>query len=106
MRKLLIVFFVFVSPNLFSQAAAENYPVDSASVVHPGVPKGQLLHFTFTKSKIFPGTSRDYWLYVPAQYNPKTPACVYISQDGIPGKAEIIFDNLIASHEMPITIGV
>ena len=28
------------------------------------------------ESKIFPGTERDYWIYVPAQYDPSTPACV------------------------------
>ena len=57
-------------------------------------------------SKIFPGTGRDYWIYVPAQYDPAHPACVYINQDGIQWNAPIVFDNLIFRKEMPVTIGI
>ena len=31
---------------------------------------------------IFEGTERHYWVYVPAQYDGKTPACVMVFQDG------------------------
>ena len=62
---------------------SESYPLDSASVEHPGIPKGELLKFTFSKSTVYPGTTRDYWIYIPAQYNPSKPACVYINQDGV-----------------------
>jgi sugar lactone lactonase YvrE len=91
---------------LFAQNPAENYPVDSASVVQPGVPKGEVLKFTFDHSTIFPGTWREYWIYIPAQYNPGKPACVYINQDGIQWNAPVVFDNLIHRKEMPVTIGV
>ena len=91
---------------LFAQQPAEKYPVDSASVEHPGVPKGEILKFTFDQSKIFPGTWREYWVYVPAQYKPDKPACVYVNQDGIQWKAPTVFDNLIHKNEMPVTIGV
>lgn len=91
---------------LFAQTPAENYPVDSASVVHPGVPKGEVLKFTFDHSTIFPGTWREYWIYVPAQYRPDQPACVYVNQDGIQWNAPTVFDNLIYRKEMPVTIGV
>ncbi len=91
---------------MFAQAPALKYTVDSASVVQPGVPKGEVIKFTFRNSTIFPGTTRDYWIYIPAQYRPETPACVYINQDGIQWKAPTVFDNLIARHEMPVTIGV
>jgi gluconolactonase len=90
----------------FAQAPAEKYPVDSASTEQPGVPKGELLKFTFSSSHIFPGTWREYWVYIPAQYRPETPACVYVNQDGIQWKAPVVFDNLIYRKEMPITIGV
>ena len=43
---------------------------------------------------------------MPAQYRPDQPACVYINQDGIQWKAPTVFDNLIHSKEMPVTIGV
>ena len=32
----------------------------------PGVPKGAVTQY-HTRSSIFPGTLRDYWVYVPAQ---------------------------------------
>lgn len=101
-------FFVFcISINiLLAQAPEENYPVDPASEEQPGVPKGEVLKFTFDQSKIFPGTWREFWIYVPAQYKPDKPACVYINQDGIQWKAPVVFDNLIHKGEMPVTIGV
>ena len=70
------------------------------------VPKGEVLKFSFDASKIFPGTVRDYWVYVPRQYDPAKPACVHVNQDGIQFNAPEVFDQLIHSGEMPITIGV
>jgi gluconolactonase len=87
-------------------APVEKYPVDSASVEHAGVPKGELVKCSFDHSAIFPATHRDYWIYIPAQYKPDHPACVYVNQDGIQWKAPTVFDNLINSGEMPVTIGV
>lgn len=78
----------------------------SASSPDSEVPKGEVLQFSFDQSNIFPGTYRDYWVYVPAQYTPDQPACVYINQDGIQWQAPEVFDNLIHSKEMPVTIGV
>lgn len=106
MKKVLLFVSVFSHALLFAQAPAEKYPVDSASVEHAGVPKGEVLKFTFNQSKIFPGTWRECWVYVPAQYRADRPACVYVNQDGIQWKAPTVFDNLIHSKEMPITIGV
>jgi sugar lactone lactonase YvrE/enterochelin esterase-like enzyme len=104
------IFFIFAALiqccPVFAQAPAEQYPVDSASVEHAGVPKGEILKFTFDHSKIFPGTWREYWVYIPAQYKPDQPACVYVNQDGIQWKAPVVFDNLISKKEMPVTIGV
>lgn len=54
-----------------------------ASVRGDDVPKGEVHKFAFDQSKIFPGTVRDYWVYVPRQYDGKTPACLYVNQDGI-----------------------
>lgn len=65
------------------------------------------------KQQIYPGTVRDYWVYVPAQYDGKTPACVMVFQDGRsyvdkkgPFRVPIVFDNLIHKGEMPVTIGI
>lgn len=70
------------------------------------VPKGEVLKFSFSKSTVFPGTNRDYWVYIPRQYDGKTPACVYVNQDGVQYKAPEVFDKLIHNKEMPITIGI
>src|SRR5262245_30125805 len=70
------------------------------------VPKGEVTKYSFDKSKIFPGTVRDYWVYVPKQYDPAKPACVYVGQDGVGFKAPEAFDKLIAAKEMPVTIGI
>jgi len=84
----------------------DNYPLGPDSRPQAGVPKGELLKFTFDKSKIFPGTTREYSVYVPAQYQPDKPACVFICQDGDRYGAPTVFDNLINKKEMPITIGI
>lgn len=80
---------------------------------HDGVPKGKVEKQPAWESKIFPGTTRDWWIYVPAQYDPNTPANVMIFQDGggpIGEKgdmrAPVVFDNLIHKKLMPVTIGI
>jgi gluconolactonase len=72
----------------------------------PSVPKGEVTKHSFAESKVFPGTVRDYWVYVPKQYDPAKPACVWVNQDGIQFNAPMVFDQLIHAKEMPVTIGV
>ena len=98
--------------------AADEYPLGPDSQRQPGVPRGVVTHYTWTsprltQSSTFPGTVRDYWIYVPAQYKADQPACVMVFQDGQSfmkedGRARIpiVFDNLIGKHEMPVTIGI
>jgi len=90
---------------IFSQTT-DNYQPGPDSKTQPGVPKGEIIKLSFEKSKIFPDTVRDYWIYIPAQYNPDKPACVFVCQDGIRWEAPTVFDNLIFKNEIPITIGV
>jgi gluconolactonase len=106
MKKLLFISSLFLSLILSAQQNTETYPVDSASIEHAGIPKGEIIKFSFSQSKIFPGTTREVSVYVPAQYKPDKPACVYVNQDGIQWKAPTVFDNLIYKKEMPITIGI
>ncbi|SKB48203.1 SMP-30/gluconolactonase/LRE family protein [Dyadobacter psychrophilus] len=105
LRTLIFVFCISIK-TLHAQAPTENYPEDPASEEQAGVPKGEVLKFTFDQSKVFPGTWREYWVYIPAQYKADKPACVYINQDGVQWKAPVVFDNLIHKGEMPVTIGV
>src|SRR6478609_9592337 len=86
--------------------AADDYAPHPDSLVQPGVPQGELLKLTFADSKIFPGTTRNVTIYVPKQYDPAKPACVYVNQDGVQNNAPVVFDNLIARGEMPVTVGV
>ncbi len=106
---LTLVFSLFIAAAAFAQPPAqpqENYPPHPDSQEQPGVPKGEVLKFTYDKSKIFPGTWREYWVYIPKQYSPDKPACVYVNQDGVQWNAPVVFDNLINKKEIPVTIGV
>jgi enterochelin esterase family protein len=87
-----------------------NYGPDSTP--RDGVPKGAVTKAEW-KSKVFADTVRDYWVYVPAQYDPKTPACVMVFQDGgsyVNEKGDfrvpVVLDNLIARGELPVIIGI
>jgi gluconolactonase len=84
----------------------DNYPPGPDSKPQPGVPKGEILKFTFDKSKIFPGTTREYSVDVPAQYKADKAANVFVCQDGIRYEVPTVFDNLINKKEMPVTIGI
>ena len=106
MKQLFFFVYLLAQTNLFAQPGAIKYDIDSASVEHTGVPKGEMIKFIYNQSKIFPGTSRECWVYVPAQYKADKPACVYVNQDGIQWKAPTVFDNLIYKNEMPVTVGV
>ena len=75
------------------------------------VPHGKMsakLQFT---SKIFDGMVCDYWIYVPAGYDPQTPAALMIWQDGHgfvdrDGGSHLanVIDNLIAQKKIPVMI--
>ena len=62
-------------------APAQDYKLGPDSERQPGVPAGKVMKHSWT-SKIFPGTTRDYWVYVPAQYTADKPAAVIVMQDG------------------------
>lgn len=106
MKALSLLCLCYFFPLILLAQSTESYPVHPDSQPQEGVPKGEVLKFTFESSRIFPGTWREYWVYIPAQYQPSQPACVYINQDGIQWQAPAVFDNLIHKKEMPVTIGV
>ena len=102
----------FVSSSVsFAQSKQEKYPVHPDSVRQDGVPQGKVEGpFDFNDSKIYPGTIRKYWVYVPDQYDKAKPACLMVVQDGF-GRARgwklpTVMDNLIHRKEMPVTIGI
>jgi enterochelin esterase-like enzyme len=93
------------------------YRLGPDSEPHPGVPAGKVVGPTTLPSNVYPNTARNYWVYVPAQYdqgeNKGKPACLMVFQDGhafvnLKGDYRIpyVFDNLIYRREMPVTIAV
>ena len=89
-------------------AQEESYPVHPDAEKRDGVPAGEIRRGIFKDSAIFPGTTRDYAVYVPAQYDGKKPAALMAFQDGISylKTVPIALDNLIHAGDMPITIGL
>ncbi len=92
--------------------AQEAYKFGPDSQRKPNVPQGKVTQHTWT-SRIYPGSVRDYWVYVPAQYRPDKPACVMVFQDGSGfvrddghSRVPIVFDNLIQEGSMPVTIAI
>jgi gluconolactonase len=77
-----------------------------ASTTEPIVRKGEVTKYVFDHSRIFPGTVRNYWVYVPAEYDPNKPACLFVDQDSIQFNIPAVFDRLIASGKIPVTIAV
>ena len=78
-----------------------------------GVPKGELKGPFEFHSKVFAGTVRRYWIYVPARYKAASPAALLVFQDGQratnpEGSLRVpqVMENLMASGEMPVTIGL
>jgi enterochelin esterase family protein len=93
--------------------AADDYTLGHDSQRQDGVPKGRIEKFAWNDSKTYPGTERDCWVYIPSQYDGKSPACVMVFQDGGGYQSEtgawrvpVVFDNLIHKKEMPVTIGI
>ena len=86
----------------------EVYETHPDSRERPGVPKGSVKQMPAWESQIFAGTKRDWWVYVPAQYKADAPAAVMVFQDGAGAKdfVPVVFDNLIAKGDMPVTVGV
>jgi enterochelin esterase-like enzyme len=109
LKKLLSFLAALAAPALGQDG---EYTLGPDSERQEGVPRGTVTRHTWT-SRIFPGTVRSYWVYVPAQYDPARPACVMVFQDGgwyvdekRDFRAPIVFDNLIHKGEMPVTVGI
>lgn len=96
---------------VYSKPESEPYELGEESKKREDVPEGTITKYHLTDSVVFPGTVRDYWVYVPKQYDPASPAGLIIFQDG--GlylfdmmQANIVLDNLIHANEIPVIIAV
>jgi sugar lactone lactonase YvrE/enterochelin esterase-like enzyme len=81
-------------------------PLGPDSQAQPGTPTGQVVKGEFADSKVYPGTWREYWVYIPAGLDRTKPAPVMAFQDGLQYNAPIVFDNLIHKKQIPPIVGV
>ena len=101
-------------PAVYCQdAKGDQYSHGSDSLPNDAVPQGKVTQHEWTNSKVFPGTKRRYSVYVPKQYDGSQKAALMVFQDGhaFEGRSgdfrlPVVFDNLIAKGDMPITIAV
>ena len=94
-----------------SMAKPEPYTLGAESLPKAGVPRGVVTKYQWTSNNIYPDTERDYYLYVPQQYDGSQPACLMVFQDANfylnpDVNITVAFDNLIHQKDMPITIGL
>jgi enterochelin esterase-like enzyme len=89
------------------------YSLGPDSLPQDGVPKGKLTGPFTLPSRVYPGTQHTYWVYVPAQYDPKQPAAFMVFNDGqamiaMDGDLRVpnVLDNLIWRRELPVIITV
>lgn len=113
MRNVTTIFAAIALMAVCLGASSEDYGLGPDSLPQEGVPQGTVTQHTWNDSTIYPGTERDYWVYVPAQYDAAKPTCVMVFQDGgnyvkPEGDARVatVFDNLIHQKAMPVTIGI
>jgi enterochelin esterase-like enzyme len=112
-RKLVLVPFFSTLFAVSAVADESNYVHGPNSKRQSGVPVGQVEQLRHVSDKIFAGAERDYWIYVPDQYDGSTPASLMVFQDGHTYvnenrqfRSTIVIDNLIHSGDMPLTIAV
>jgi enterochelin esterase family protein len=96
---------------IYSKPEKEPYELSEDSKQKENVSEGKIVKHRLENSKVYPGTRRDYWIYVPAQYDASKPAALMVFQDGSlylfdMMQANIVLDNLISKDEIPVIIGV
>jgi enterochelin esterase family protein len=96
---------------IHSKPEKEPYELSEDSKRKKNLPEGKIIKRHLENSKLYPGTQRDYWIYVPEQYDASKPAALMVFQDGSlylfdMMQANIVLDNLISKNEIPVIIGV
>ena len=112
MKPSLLILCLFSLPFATIQADDEDYVPGSDAKIKKGVPQGKVTQHQWS-STVFPGTERDYWVYVPSQYDGTTPASLLVCFDGSgfvkddgSFRAPVVLDNLIHSGDIPVTVGI
>lgn len=94
--------------SLTAFTAEPEFPLTEDSKPQPGVPKGALIkeNYTAKEESLFPGTQREYQIYLPAGFDKTKPAAFMVFQDGVIYQAPVVFDNLIAKKDIPPLVGI
>ena len=89
------------------------YRLAPDAIPQEGVPAGAIKGPYTLPSQAYPGTQHTFWVYVPAQYDPRVPASLMIFNDGQAFmnangdmRAQFVMDNLIYRREIPVMIAV
>jgi enterochelin esterase-like enzyme len=109
-------------PGVTAEVPFHPLPIDQSDIRYahgpdssrrPDVPAGQTVPFHWNDSAVYPGTSRKFWVHLPARYDPSEPASLMVFQDGqryLDPEGEIrgaiVLDNLIHRGDIPVTIGL
>jgi enterochelin esterase-like enzyme len=103
--RLILTFFLLAQLGF---AAEPDFPLTADSKAQPEVPKGTMIKDTYTakEGSVFPGTQREYQIYLPAGLDQSKPAAFMVFQDGVIYQAPVVFDNLFAKKDIPLFIGL
>lgn len=87
-----------------------DWEIGSDSLPQPGVPDGTRVTGRLPESTIYPGNSHDYWIHIPAGYDPAAPAPLMVVLDGDTADERFhvtrIVDNLSSRGELPAIVSV
>ncbi|MCW0220842.1 MAG: esterase family protein, partial [Prosthecobacter sp.] len=83
-------------------AAEAEFPLTPDSQPQAGVAKGTMIKDSYTAKdgSVFPGTEREYQIYLPAGFDQSKPAAFMVFQDGVIYQTPVVFDNLIAKKDI------
>ena len=94
-------------------ARGDDYTLGPDSQEQPGVPKGAVSEFAWKESKVYPGTERKCWIYLPPALDKDKEYPLIIFQDGGGAvnpkggfRATIVMDNLIHKGDIPAMVGL
>jgi enterochelin esterase-like enzyme len=107
-----VILVLLITASSFAQPTESVYKLGPDSQAQSGIPVGTVTKYSW-ESKTYAGIFRDYYVYVPAQYDPRVPAALMVFQDGYAYartdgdyRVPIVFDNLIHQKQIPVTIGL
>lgn len=102
---------LLLAATLGAQRPESEIPLHPDTQPQAGVPTGEVLGPFEWHSEIFPGTVREYYVYLPQQYDAAKPTPVFVVNDGLRMAQNAfhiptVLDNLIHKGQVPVQIGI